>query len=510
MSIKEELPFPDEDILIHPAHNQEISVDSNYENEDPDEDRSESEENNDAKKEEQSDSTEDDSVDDNRDSKEVDKKFKCQFCPQAYETLHLVRLHLKISHADEDFVQNMFKVEEQYNQTWVRHLVKEKNPAETTDLNVIVCSGQNKKSFKCPLCPNTYATKASVIRHIERNHSTEAESSSDEETTVKSKKEKLIKCPFCPNVYSCNGNVQRHIQKNHSKTENQKCDSNKATDNTIEEESEKVKEPEFKCPFCPQEYFTKRSVGRHVDTNHPEKGVGFHHRNLKKSKSRESNENHPKGPKGSTETVIREKDNKEANPIRFSCSLCPNSYTRNGDLRRHEKDHHNLANKFVCTMCNQRFDSENKLKLHHSAIHSKSNPFKCDQCDKAFKNQGGLLWHLKTHSGPHTPRTTLLSCPVKGCKFQTDRENNLKRHSIVHTNIRAFSCNVCHKKFKSKDHVSRHVEGVHSDVNMFSRVCRAWFVNRVKQMKLEREREILRESVSELRDEEDSNLSDAF
>jgi len=86
----------------------------------------------------------------------------------------------------------------------------------------------------------------------------------------------------------------------------------------------------------------------------------------------------------------------------------------------------------------------------------------CKICKIVLINQDELINHLKIHTGS---RTTKGAIDKKFCCDQCDKKfftrKDLKRHSVVHTGNREFSCPHCSQRFGRKDHMTRHAKKTH-------------------------------------------------
>ena len=49
------------------------------------------------------------------------------------------------------------------------------------------------------------------------------------------------------------------------------------------------------------------------------------------------------------------------------------------------------------------------------------------------------------------------------CSYSATTSGNLRRHQLIHTEVRQFPCNVCAAKFRQKTHLMRHVKYKHQE-----------------------------------------------
>ncbi|KAM3179059.1 hypothetical protein ACTXT7_001365 [Hymenolepis weldensis] len=83
--------------------------------------------------------------------------------------------------------------------------------------------------------------------------------------------------------------------------------------------------------------------------------------------------------------------------------------------------------RFICNQCREQFSSLSELTRHTLGVHSS---FLCTYCDAKFTQR-----------------------------------SNLQRHSLKHVGFKAFTCNICSKGYYRKDHLTRHIEVAHPNVN---------------------------------------------
>ena len=93
------------------------------------------------------------------------------------------------------------------------------------------------------------------------------------------------------------------------------------------------------------------------------------------------------------------------------------------------------AARYRCGKCGKLF-STNILLKRHGMVHSDVRDFKCGICNKSFKCKG-----------------------------------HLKQHGWVHVNVRNFRCHVCDETFKRKGDCIRHIEEHLGDKNYHCMKC---------------------------------------
>ncbi|XP_061713728.1 gastrula zinc finger protein XlCGF46.1-like [Cydia pomonella] len=125
----------------------------------------------------------------------------------------------------------------------------------------------------------------------------------------------------------------------------------------------------------------------------------------------------------------------------LQCKACPKMFVTKGGRHRHYKIAH-LGLKSKCDICNKEVIS---LSIHKLQMHNRSAlPFCCVTCARRFVSQQALDMHM-----------------------------------IIHTRDLAFECDVCHKKFRSKGHVSRHIRQVHvKEKNHQCEICSKAFFDK--------------------------------
>ncbi|GFN91412.1 Zinc finger protein 99-like [Plakobranchus ocellatus] len=144
-----------------------------------------------------------------------------------------------------------------------------------------------------------------------------------------------------------------------------------------------------------------------------------------------------------------------ARDIPFSCNLGAAMYVQKADLETHKEVAHMRDRPFTCMFCNYHSKDQKTLKLHLTK-HSDARPYMCDLCPKAYKRLADLKVHIeKIHEAKPIHR-----CHEEGCSFATSKILELRRHALIHTDLKLFPCPQCQQNFTSQtllwQHLRRH------------------------------------------------------
>lgn len=146
---------------------------------------------------------------------------------------------------------------------------------------------------------------------------------------------------------------------------------------------------------------------------------------------------------------------------RFHCHICKRAFKYNHDLKRHIETHSETRQVYTCTICNKTFLAKQSFYFHMRVKHSGGAvAVSCMVCGKTFSCQSYLNHHMQ-HM--HLASAPLFHCH---CGKSFAKESCLKKHSIVHSNVRNFKCSQCDKSFKTKWELNKHVRR-HTDLRPF-------------------------------------------
>ncbi|CAB3242588.1 unnamed protein product [Arctia plantaginis] len=140
----------------------------------------------------------------------------------------------------------------------------------------------------------------------------------------------------------------------------------------------------------------------------------------------------------------------EDQPAPYSCEVCGMGYQTNKELSEHTAIAHVKLKPFECNVCHKRFTQHGGV-LQHMRMHTGDRPFPCTFCPKAFTQKSGLDQHLRIHTKVKPYR-----CVV--CSKSFCQSVHLRQHMRTHTNVAPFQCGICDKRFKQSSHLNYHLK----------------------------------------------------
>ena len=168
-------------------------------------------------------------------------------------------------------------------------------------------------------------------------------------------------CNICDSTFKSKDNLNRHIVK-HDGTK------------------------DFKCIYCPREFYFQRDLNVHLKQSHFE-----------------------------SKKVV--------------CGVCDADFTTNSALKKHFiAKHMGMARKFDCDKCKLIFKTKGALNIHQRT-HTKEKPFKCEICSSAFSQKVILQRHMK-----NIHNENIYEC--EWCKETFEKQLHLREHWTECTNLR--------------------------------------------------------------------------
>ena len=256
------------------------------------------------------------------------------------------------------------------------------------------------KPYKCRICGEQFAFSSQLYKHRENHAETMVKIESEEscDTQTKDCLENIFQCAICDRTFSKVGNLQRH-QFTHTQ------------------------QRPFMCKLCNKGFVSLYYLNRHCSTNCQSNVMGQFEKSKKLQDSVESDGH-----------LVKQEEYGED---LFCCAICNRSFSKIGNLERHQSVHHN-RNSFT----------PNKA-------HNGHKPFKCGICHEVFVFGSQLKRHMKIHPEQTAlPDEHAFLCSICGKGFI--KIVDLQSHQSIHSCEEVHQCNICMKKFASVPALRRH------------------------------------------------------
>ena len=191
----------------------------------------------------------------------------------------------------------------------------------------------------------------------------------------------------------------------------------------------------FSCPICKKKFDRKNNMKGHISKVH-----------YKQSRVCEIC--------GVTLTCVDDKTYKrhveKCQHLLFKCSHCDYKSPVSANMRKHMKIH--LGQGFTCEICQAVFPTKQRYTVHREIHETNRRHFMCEFCGQPFVSQDAVKKHVVRF---HTEITTLFSCPE--CSFTSKIQTDLKKH-IVSVHNKKFRCLHCVFQSNSSSAFEQHQE----------------------------------------------------
>jgi len=297
-------------------------------------------------------------------------------------------------------------------------------------------------TYKCISCAKVFKRYLSFKKHIETDKCGNTEA--------------LIECHLCQKNFTNPWTLKKHVERLHEgKREIVNCQvcGKKMNKGSLREHMFLHTEATFQCRSCPRKFVTEAIMTRHHK---------FVHEDYKPYKC----EICGKGFNNKCQLEVHSVVHTGEKP--HTCDQCGNSYSQKTHLRTHIKKAHEgikmktyVRQKVMCVECGKLLQSRAKLEAHILIVHKgikmdQNKQLACGKCDKLFSSRQSLQKHEKIHTTSTLDERRTISCP--SCTTTFTLKENLRRHiRAVHEGIKPHSCEVCEKKFASKNEVKEHM-----------------------------------------------------
>lgn len=268
--------------------------------------------------------------------------------------------------------------ETSFPETEIRCGIYEETLLDDNDLecHTRLQSPSKDELFSCNVCGEDFTSYVQLSFHHSQNHESvenldEATAKDDQFSQQKKEKRPYRKdnqgrfiCHVCERTYSTRDTLGRHLVK-HTSTK------------------------DFKCNFCPREFFFQRDLNVHLKQQH-------------------------------------------FDPKKFKCEICTSEFMSNSAMKKHLSMHFEKSKRmFDCDKCDLSFKTKGVLQNHYRT-HTGDKPFVCQICPNgtAFTQKIILQRHMK-----NIHREKIYQC--EWCNDSFEMHGQLRDHWKECTNLRS-------------------------------------------------------------------------
>lgn len=324
---------------------------------------------------------------------------------------------------------------------------------------------ENMLYFVCNLCPYLCIKDSKITEHLENEHKNKD-----------CPKPIQFKCPACPNIFYHKLPLRSHLLYDHKVTNSDLRQiiqavtyfSKKgitATGKTVESSS--CKAPELALSYkneidqtLIEKLMNSDKVNGSTIVDTPSNDYCLQKIQVAKGMQAKNGDHLPVDP-----LVSQERNETNTNTIgSHSLKITTQGVKKKTDTLSKYMQQKKLQ-KCTESSCKIRLQEESKM-AYHIKCHAEG-AFKCPECLQLFafwKPLTGHLWRL------HKIDMELYSCDICDYKtFSLGKLNNI--HKLIHSDLKAFICDVCQKGFKNTKQLRNHKMTHKEKNNKFSHVC---------------------------------------
>ncbi|XP_029161688.1 zinc finger protein 665-like [Nylanderia fulva] len=152
------------------------------------------------------------------------------------------------------------------------------------------------------------------------------------------------------------------------------------------------------------------------------------------------------------------------------CKICNKTFSVQGTYLNNIRRHEDEKDKtqLMCPFCPRKFNWYSKFIRHRKSVHYCERNYSCNICDKRFESKNSVENHRRTHTGERP-----YVCDICGKAFYVKQilVNHIKSHTgDLPFKCKRYKCNICGKCLSSRGSFSRH-KMVHSDERRYKCNC---------------------------------------
>ena len=140
----------------------------------------------------------------------------------------------------------------------------------------------------------------------------------------------------------------------------------------------------------------------------------------------------------------------------LKCEKCSRTFINRISLRRHETQH--IEQNYSCNECGERFSFLEDLKLHRQSHTTDADMYVYKEEDDTNTDTINTGDSSRSNDSALTGEAGYVRCKI--C-LRVLRRDNYLAHKLMHKEERRTSCMMCDSKFRSHEHLKRHMQKVH-------------------------------------------------
>ncbi|CAL4190511.1 unnamed protein product, partial [Meganyctiphanes norvegica] len=200
----------------------------------------------------------------------------------------------------------------------------------------------------------------------------------------------------------------------------------------------------FDCNICKLKYKSSYSLKTHIKSKHQGKTVN-------------------ETPNVNIQDVEKSLDIHKV----YDCNYCDMNFKYEISVKRHIRKYHQdkvidseiVPN--VCNICGKKYSNSNYVQMHIKRFHMNNNVYECSICGKVITYKKSLKYHLKNVHPEHYSNDQIKSNEPETSSIFIVKDKSY----LVNTNSNySIECQICYKKFKTKNSLTTHIRKIHSEI----------------------------------------------